>query len=46
MAQNIQKILDIMKVPSLEIIGIEEKEESQIKFPKIIFNKIMKENFF
>ena len=34
-----------MKRPSLRIIGIEEGEESQLKGPENIFNKIIEENF-
>ena len=34
-----------MKRPNLKIIGIEEGEESQLKGPENIFNKIIKENF-
>ena len=34
-----------MKRPNLRIIGIEEGEESQLKGPENIFNKIIEENF-
>ena len=34
-----------MKRPNLKIIGIEEGEESQLKRPENIFNKIIEENF-
>ena len=34
-----------MKRPNLKIIGIEEGEESQLKGPEYIFNKIIEENF-
>ena len=34
-----------MKRPNLRIIGIEESEDSQLKGPVNIFNKIIKENF-
>ena len=34
-----------MKTLSLEIIGIEEGEVSQIQVPKNIFNKIIEEKF-
>ena len=34
-----------MKRPNLKIIGIEEGEESQLKGPENIFNKIIEENF-
>lgn len=42
--QNIQKIWDTKKRPSLRIIKI-EKEESKLKGTKNIFNKITEENF-
>jgi hypothetical protein len=44
MTQNIQEIWDTMKRPNLRIIGIEE-EDSQLKGPENIFNKIKEENF-
>jgi hypothetical protein len=34
-----------MRRPNLQIIGIEESEESQIKGSVYIFNKIIEENF-
>jgi hypothetical protein len=34
-----------MRRPNLKIIGIEEREDSQIKGPVNIFNKIIEENF-
>jgi hypothetical protein len=34
-----------MKRSNLRIIGIEEDEDSQIKGPENIFNKIIEENF-
>ena len=34
-----------MKRSNLRIIGIEEGEESQLKGPENIFNKIIEENF-
>jgi hypothetical protein len=34
-----------MRRPNLRIIGIEEGEDSQLKGPVNIFNKIIKENF-
>ena len=34
-----------MKRSNLKIIGIEEGEESQLKGPENIFNKIIEENF-
>jgi hypothetical protein len=36
---------DIMRRPNLRIICIEEREESQLKGPVNIFNKIIEENF-
>ena len=44
LTQNIQKIWDTMKRPNLKIIGIEE-EDSQLKGPEKIFNKIIEEKF-
>jgi uncharacterized coiled-coil protein SlyX len=41
LTQNIQEIQDTMKRPNLRIIGIEETEDSQIKRPVNIFNKII-----
>ena len=34
-----------MKRPNLRIIGIEENEDSQLKGPENVFNKIIEENF-
>jgi hypothetical protein len=34
-----------MRRPNLRIIGIEESEDSQLKEPVNIFNKIIEENF-
>jgi hypothetical protein len=34
-----------MRRPNLRIIGIEESEDSQLKGPINIFNKIIEENF-
>ena len=45
LTQNIQEIQDIMRSWNLRIIGIEEREDSQIKGPVNIFNKIIEENF-
>ena len=36
LTQNIQEIQDTMKRSNLRIIGIEEDEESQLKWPEII----------
>jgi hypothetical protein len=45
LTQNIQEIQDTMKRPNLRIIGIEKSEDSQLKGPVNIFNKIIEENF-
>jgi hypothetical protein len=42
--KNIQEIEDTMKRPNLRIIGIEENEDSQLKRPENVFNKIIEEN--
>jgi hypothetical protein len=34
-----------MRRPNLRIIGIEDSEDSQLKGPVNIFNKIIEENF-
>jgi hypothetical protein len=36
---------DTMRRPNLRILGIEESEDSQLKGPVIIFNKIIEQNF-
>lgn len=41
----IQEIREAMKRPNQTIIGIDE-EETQVKVPENIFNKIRNENFF
>jgi len=38
-------IQDTMRRSNLRIIGIEESEDSQLKGPVNIFNKIIEENF-
>ena len=43
--QTIQKNQDIKRRPNLRIIGIGESEDSQLKGPVNIFNKIIEENF-
>jgi hypothetical protein len=43
--QSIQKIQDTMKRPNLRIFGIEENEDSLVKGPENVFNKIIEENF-
>jgi hypothetical protein len=45
LTRNTQEIQDIMRRPNLRIIGIEESEDSQLKGPVNIFNKIIEENF-
>ena len=42
---NIQEIKDTIRRPNLRIIGIDEKEDFQLKGPANIFNKIIEENF-
>jgi archaeosine-15-forming tRNA-guanine transglycosylase len=41
LTQSIQEIQDIMKRPNLRIIAIEESEDSQLKGPEKVFNKII-----
>jgi predicted nucleic acid-binding Zn-ribbon protein len=45
LTQNIQEIQDTMKRPNPRTIGIDEKEDFQLKGPVNIFNKIIQENF-
>jgi hypothetical protein len=45
LTQNIQEIQDTMRRPSLQIIGVDENEDFQLKGPANIFNKIIEENF-
>jgi hypothetical protein len=45
LTQNVQEIQDTMRRPNLRVKGIEESEESQLKGPVNIFNKIIEENF-
>jgi hypothetical protein len=44
LTQNIQEIQDTMRRSNLRIIGIDEKEDFQLKGPVNIFNKIIEEN--
>ena len=44
LTQNIQEIQDTMRRPNLWII-VDENEDSQLKGPANIFNKIIKETF-
>jgi hypothetical protein len=41
LTQNIQKTQDTMRRPNLQIIGIDENEDVQLKGPANIFNKII-----
>ncbi|MRC51021.1 hypothetical protein GH871_34570, partial [Bacillus thuringiensis] len=43
--QNIQEIQDTMRRPNLQIIGVDENEDFQLKGAANIFNKIIEENF-
>jgi hypothetical protein len=43
--QNIQEIQDTMRRPNIQIIGVDENEDFQLKGPVNIFNKIIEENF-
>jgi chromosome segregation ATPase len=45
LTQNIQEIQDTMRRANQRILGIEESEDSQLKGPVNIFNKIIEENF-
>ena len=45
LTQNIQEIQNTTRRPNLRIIGIEVVEDSQLKGPVNIFNKILEENF-
>ena len=40
-----QEIQDTIRRPNLRIIGIDEKEDFQLKGPVNIFKKIVEENF-
>ena len=42
--QNIQEIQDIMRIPNLQIIGVDENEDVQLKGLANIFHKIIEEN--
>jgi hypothetical protein len=43
--RNIQEIQDTMRIPNLLIIGVDENEDFQCKWPVNILNKIIAENF-
>jgi hypothetical protein len=45
LTQNIQEMQDTMRRPNQRIIGIQEKEDFQLKGSVNIFNKIIEENF-
>ena len=45
LTQNIQKIQETMRRPKLRIMGVDENEDFQLKWPVNIFNKIVEENF-
>jgi hypothetical protein len=45
LTQNIQEIQDTIRRSNLSIIGIDEKEDFQLKGPVNIFNTIKEENF-
>jgi uncharacterized coiled-coil protein SlyX len=45
LTQNIHEIEDKMRRPNLQIIGVDENEDFQVKGPVNIFNKIIEENF-
>ena len=45
LTQNIQEIQDTMRRPNLQIIGVDENEDFQLKRLANIFNKIIEENF-
>ena len=45
LTQNIQDIQDTMRRPNLQIIGVDENKDFQLKGPGNIFYKIIEENF-
>jgi hypothetical protein len=45
LTQNIQEIQDRMRRPNLQIIGVDENEDFQLKGPAYIFKKNVGENF-
>jgi predicted RNase H-like nuclease (RuvC/YqgF family) len=45
LTKNIQEIQDTMRIPNLQIIGVDENEDFQLKGPTNIFNKFIEENF-
>ena len=44
LTQNIREIQDTMRIPNLRIIGVDENEDFQLKWPANIFNNIKEEN--
>jgi hypothetical protein len=45
LTQNIQEVQDTIRRPNLKTIGLQVTEDSQLKGPVNIFNKIIEENF-
>jgi hypothetical protein len=45
LTQNIKEIQDTMRRPNLQILGVDENEDFQLKVLANIFNKIIEENF-
>jgi hypothetical protein len=45
LTQNIQEIQDTMRRPNLQLIGVDENEDFQLREPANIFNKIIEEKF-
>jgi hypothetical protein len=45
LTQNIQETQDTMRRPNLQIKGVDENEDFQLKGPANIYNKIIEENF-
>ena len=45
LTQNIGEFQDPMRRGNLQIIGVDENEDFQLKGPANIFNKIIEENF-
>jgi hypothetical protein len=45
LTQNIQEILDTIRKPNLQIIGVDENKDFQLKGLANIFNKLIEENF-
>jgi hypothetical protein len=45
LTQNIQEIQDTKRRPNIQIMGVDENEDFQLKGPTNIFNKIIEQNF-